>query len=32
VVQGMELPLRFTAAPRPLKVMLPPAEHRLPVK
>ena len=31
-VQWMELPLRFTVAPRPLQVMLPPAEERLPPK
>ncbi|HEX2544260.1 MAG TPA: diacylglycerol kinase family protein [Ramlibacter sp.] len=29
-VQWMQLPLRFTVAPRPLKVMLPPPEQRLP--
>jgi diacylglycerol kinase family enzyme len=29
-VLRMELPLRFTVAPRPLKVMLPPVEQRLP--
>ena len=29
-VQWMELPLRFTVAPRPLHVMLPPVEERLP--
>jgi diacylglycerol kinase family enzyme len=31
-VQWMELPLRFTVAPRPLQVMLPPVEDRLPPK
>jgi diacylglycerol kinase family enzyme len=31
-VQFMELPLRFTVAPRPLRVMLPPVEERLPPK
>lgn len=30
-VQKMQLPLRFTVAPRPLQLMLPPAEQRLPV-
>jgi diacylglycerol kinase family enzyme len=30
-VQQMELPLRFTVAPRPLQVMLPPPGMRLPV-
>jgi len=30
-VQWMELPLRFTVAPRPLRVMLPPPEMRAPV-
>ena len=29
-VQRMQLPLRFTVAPRPLHVMLPPPEQRLP--
>lgn len=29
-VQWMELPLRFTVAPQPLRVMLPPPEQRLP--
>ena len=29
-VQRMQLPLRFTVAPRPLHVMLPPVEQRLP--
>lgn len=29
-VQWMELPVRFTVAPRPLRVMLPPQEERLP--
>lgn len=29
-VQWMQLPLRFTVAPRPLRVMLPPPEERLP--
>jgi diacylglycerol kinase family enzyme len=29
-VHWMELPLRFTVAPRPLRVMLPPPEQRLP--
>jgi diacylglycerol kinase family enzyme len=29
-IQWMELPLHFTVAPRPLRVMLPPAELRLP--
>ena len=29
-VQWMQLPLRFTVAPRPLQVMLPPLEQRLP--
>jgi diacylglycerol kinase family enzyme len=31
-VQWMELPLRFTVAPRPLYVMLPPVDQRLPVQ
>jgi diacylglycerol kinase family enzyme len=31
-VQFMDLPLRFTVAPRPLRVMLPPVEERLPPK
>lgn len=31
-VQYMELPLRFTVSPRPLRVMLPPAGERLPRK
>jgi diacylglycerol kinase family enzyme len=31
-VQWMQLPLRFTVAPRPLYVMLPPPEQRLPPK
>ena len=31
-VQWMQLPLRFTVAPRPLQVMLPPQEERLPPK
>jgi diacylglycerol kinase family enzyme len=31
-VQWMELPLRFTVAPRPLRVLLPPPEQRLPVQ
>ncbi|MEJ5989266.1 diacylglycerol kinase family protein [Ramlibacter sp. PS3R-8] len=31
-VQKMQLPLRFTVAPRPLRVMLPPAEQRLPAE
>lgn len=31
-VQWMQLPLRFTVAPRPLRVMLPPVEERLPRK
>lgn len=31
-VQWMELPLRFTVSPRPLQVMLPPVEERLPPK
>jgi diacylglycerol kinase family enzyme len=31
-VQWMQLPLRFTVAPRPLRVMLPPPEQRLPPK
>jgi diacylglycerol kinase family enzyme len=29
-VQWMQLPLRFTVAPRPLRVVLPPREERLP--
>jgi hypothetical protein len=29
-VQWMELPLRFTVAPRPLQVVLPPPGERLP--
>jgi diacylglycerol kinase family enzyme len=29
-VQWMQLPLRFTVGPRPLRVMLPPPEERLP--
>jgi diacylglycerol kinase family enzyme len=29
-VQWMELPVRFTVAPQPLRVMLPPPEERLP--
>ena len=29
-VQWMELPLHFTVAPRPLRLMLPPVEERLP--
>jgi diacylglycerol kinase family enzyme len=31
-IQWMELPLRFTVAPRPLRVMLPPPELRLPAQ
>jgi diacylglycerol kinase family enzyme len=31
-VQWMQLPLRFTVAPRPLRVLLPPEEERLPRK
>lgn len=31
-VQWMQQPLRFTVAPRPLRVMLPPVEDRLPPK
>ncbi|HET8747994.1 MAG TPA: diacylglycerol kinase family protein [Ramlibacter sp.] len=31
-VTWMQLPLRFTVAPRPLQVMLPPPELRLPVR
>lgn len=31
-VQWMQLPLRFTVAPRPLQLVLPPAEERLPAK
>jgi len=31
-VQWMDLPLRFTVAPRPLQVLLPPPEQRLPVR
>jgi diacylglycerol kinase family enzyme len=31
-ILSLELPLRFTVAPRPLRVMLPPAELRLPAK
>lgn len=31
-VQWMEMPLRFTVGPRPLRVMLPPVEERLPPK
>lgn len=31
-VQWMELPLRFTVAPRPLRVLLPPQDERLPRK
>ena len=31
-VTWMQLPLRFTVAPRPLRLMLPPADQRLPVK
>lgn len=31
-VQWMQLPLHFTVAPRPLKLMLPPIEERVPVK
>ena len=31
-VSWMQLPLRFTVAPRPLRLMLPPPEQRLPVK
>jgi diacylglycerol kinase family enzyme len=31
-VQWMQLPVRFTVAPRPLRVMLPPPEERLPPK
>lgn len=31
-VQWMQLPLRFAVAPRPLQVMLPPLEQRLPPK
>jgi diacylglycerol kinase family enzyme len=31
-VTWMQLPLRFTVAPRPLRVMLPPVEERLPPK
>jgi diacylglycerol kinase family enzyme len=31
-VQRMDVPLRFTVAPRPLRVMLPPPEQRLPVE
>jgi diacylglycerol kinase family enzyme len=29
-VQWMDLPLRFTVSPRPLRVLLPPVEERLP--
>ncbi len=31
-VQWMQLPLRFTVAPRPLQLMLPPVEERLPAR
>ncbi|MBE7367895.1 diacylglycerol/lipid kinase family protein [Ramlibacter pallidus] len=31
-VQFMELPIRFTVSPKPLRVMLPPLEERLPPK
>jgi diacylglycerol kinase family enzyme len=31
-VTWMQLPLRFTVAPRPLRVLLPPPEQRLPVQ
>ena len=31
-VSWMQLPLRFTVSPRPLKLMLPPADQRLPAK
>jgi diacylglycerol kinase family enzyme len=31
-VQWMELPLRFAVSPKPLRVMLPPVEARLPAK
>lgn len=31
-VQWMEMPVRFTVAPRPLRVMLPPEDQRLPPK
>lgn len=31
-VQWMELPLRFTVSPRPLKLMLPPVEERMPIE
>jgi diacylglycerol kinase family enzyme len=31
-VQWMQLPVRFTVSPRPLRVMLPPVEERLPAK
>jgi diacylglycerol kinase family enzyme len=31
-VTWMELPLRFTVSPRPLQLMLPPPEQRLPVR
>ncbi|QJW84316.1 hypothetical protein HK414_12355 [Ramlibacter terrae] len=31
-VQWMQLPLRFTVSPRPLKLMLPPAEERMPIE
>jgi diacylglycerol kinase family enzyme len=31
-VQWMQLPLRFTVAPQPLRVLLPPPEQRLPVQ
>lgn len=31
-VQWMEVPLRFTVSPRPLQVMLPPPDQRLPVE
>jgi diacylglycerol kinase family enzyme len=31
-VQWMQLPVRFTVAPQPLRVMLPPPEERLPPK
>jgi diacylglycerol kinase family enzyme len=31
-ITWMQVPLRFTVAPRPLQVMLPPPDERLPVK
>ena len=31
-VQRMQMPLRFTVAPRPLRVMLPPSDQRLPIE